>query len=106
MIGMKERQILVVIKEPGKPAVVDPLFDNTLEAFQSAVGGYIECVPLGHGLNAVLVCNEEGKLLDLPLNISLGWDDIVGSVVVCGVREDEFSSLKAQEIPLILKMLE
>ena len=39
---MKENQILVIIKEPGKDPVVEPLFDNTLEAFQEAVGGYIE----------------------------------------------------------------
>ena len=41
---MKEKQILVVIKEPGKPPRVEPLFENTLEAFQKAVGGYIETV--------------------------------------------------------------
>ena len=39
---MKENQILVIIKEPGKDPVVEPLFDNTLEAFQEAIGGYIE----------------------------------------------------------------
>ena len=39
---------------------------NTLEAFQEAVGGYIETV--GLDANAVLVCNEEGKLSGLPAN--------------------------------------
>lgn len=41
---MKEKQILVIRKEPGKLAEVEPLFENTLEAFQAAVGGYIETV--------------------------------------------------------------
>jgi hypothetical protein len=102
---MGERQIMVVIKEPGKPARVDPLFDNTLESFQKAVGGYIECVEFGYGMSAVLVCNEEGKLRGLPFNVRIGFDDIVGAVVVCGVRGDEFASLKASAIPKVLDCL-
>lgn len=102
---LKERQILVVVKEPGKPARVDPLFDNTLVAFQSAVGGYIECVPVGYALDVVLICNEEGKLLGLPFNVRLGFDDVVGTVVVCGVRGEEFASLKASRIPMVLDLL-
>ena len=102
--GMKERQIMVVIKEPGKGARVEPLFDNSLESFQNAVGGFIECVDLSP--DTVLICNEEGKLMDLPYNFTLGgWDSIVGTVVVCGVRGDEFSSLKSFRIPMILDML-
>lgn len=102
---MKENQIMVVIKEPGKAAYVDPLFDNTLEAFQNAVGGYIEVVSVGRGMNGVLICNEEGKLLDLPLNVSLGWDDLVGTVIAVGVRGEEFASLKAAEIPCFMNLL-
>ena len=103
--GLKERQIMVVIKEPGKAARVDPLFDNTLESFQKAVGGYIECVPVGYGSGLVLICNEEGKLRGLPFNVRMGFDDIVGSMVVCGVRGDEFASLRASQIPKILDLL-
>lgn len=43
--GMKENQILVVIKEPGKEARVEPLFENTLKAFQKAVGGGSRWLP-------------------------------------------------------------
>ena len=45
----KEKQILVIKKEPGKPAEIEPLFENTLEAFQEAVGGYIEAVTIDLG---------------------------------------------------------
>ena len=100
---MKERQIMVVIKEPGKLARVDPLFDNTLESFQSAVGGYIECVQLAP--DVVLICNEEGKLLGLPFNVHIRGDDIVGSVVVVGVRGAEFASLRSVWIPKLLDLL-
>ena len=36
---MREKQILVIRKEPGKSAEVEPLFENTLEAFQAAANG-------------------------------------------------------------------
>ena len=81
---------MVVIKEPGKCATVEPLFQNTLKEFQRVVGGFIEVVPLVSDI--VMICNEEGKLIGLPFNVLIGSDCIVGSVVVCGVRGDEFVS--------------
>ena len=53
---MKEKQILVIRKEPGKSAEVEPLFENTLEAFQAAVGGHIEAVTVTQDL--CILCNE------------------------------------------------
>lgn len=64
---------------------------NTLEAFQRAVGGYIETVELD--INAVLVCNEEGKLTGLPLNRQVGSDIIAGTFLIVGAEGDEFCSL-------------
>lgn len=101
--GMKENQILVVIKEPGKVPVVEPLFDNTLKAFQKAVGGYIETVTITPEI--VIICNEEGKLRGLPYNVTIGREDFVGTIVVAGVKEDEFSSVRAAAIPLIRSLL-
>lgn len=43
---MHENQILVLTKQPGKLAELEPLFDNKLEAFQEFVGGYIETFTL------------------------------------------------------------
>ena len=55
--------------------------DNTLEAMQKFVGGLIECITLSDTGSAVtLVCNDEGKLLGLPLNRPL-WD---GADVLAG----------------------
>lgn len=55
--------------------------DNTLEAMQKFVGGLIECIALSDTGSAVtLVCNDEGKLLGLPLNRPL-WD---GADVLAG----------------------
>ena len=90
---MKEKQILVVIKEPGKEAYIDPLFDNTLEAFQKAVGGYIEACTFAS--DAAIICNEEGRLVGLPHNATILGTDFVGTVIAVGVKGDEFCSLRA-----------
>jgi len=64
---------------------------NTLEAFQEAVGGYIETV--GLDANAVLVCNEEGKLSGLPANRQVGGDTIAGTFLIVGAEDGDFCSL-------------
>ena len=101
---MQEKKILVLIKEPGKLANLEPLFDNTLEAFQKAVGGYIEAVTIRDDL--VLICNEEGRLLGLDPNVVINGIEFVGPVIVAGVKGDEFSSIKSSLVPKIWKMLE
>lgn len=99
---MKESQILVVIKEPGQAPKVEPLFDNTLESFQKAVGGYIETVSFG---SIVIICNEEGRLLGLEPNVEVGSVDFVGTILAVGVKEDEFCSLSASVVPKVLQIL-
>ena len=104
MKGMKENQILVVIKEPGKAPVVDPLFDNDLKAFQKAVGGHIETVTLTS--DCVIICNEEGRLRGLPFNCSVCGVGFVGTILVVGAKGENFASIKAQHIPMVLKLVE
>lgn len=64
--------------------------DFSLEELQEIVGGYIEIVGLMD--NEIMVINEEGKLIDLPLNetathmyqeVDGFYDYIVGDVLVC-----------------------
>ena len=101
--GLKENQILVLIKEPGKPARVEPLFDNTLEAFQQAVGGYIETVTIA--TDAVIICNEEGRLLALPHNCRFCGIDLCGPILIAGYSGDEFTSLSAETTGLLMRGL-
>lgn len=101
---MKENQILVMIKRPGQEPEIEPLFDNTLEAFQEAVGGYIETYPVEPG--CICICNEEGKLLGLPYNVTIRGEDLVGTLVFCGTKGPEVSSLKAVHIPMLRDLLE
>lgn len=100
---MKERQILVMVKEPGQPPRVEPLFENTLEAFQTAVGGYIETVTLCEDL--VIICNEEGRLLDQPFNCEVAGVGFCGTILAVGQKGEDFASLKAKNIPFVRKLL-
>lgn len=100
---MKENQILVVIKCPGLEPRVEPLFDNTLEAFQTAVGGYIETVTIANDL--VLICNEEGRLLQLPQNRKICGIDFYGTIIAVGRKGEEFCSVRGSYIPFVLNML-
>ena len=59
-------KINVLLIEPGKyPKQIE--IEDTLEAMQETVGGYIEeYMPFDD--EVAIVCNEEGKMNGLPLN--------------------------------------
>ena len=89
------------ILKPGKPG--EPIeIENTLEALQAAVGGYIEVVTLGGGQAAVV--NEEGKINDLPFNRALyagGMDPVdylFGNVLIVGTDGEDFLDLTPAEL--------
>ena len=103
MKAAKEAQILVCIKEPGEDPRIEPLFDNTLEAFQKAVGGYIETVTIATDL--VLICNEEGRINESPYNVTICGCDFYGPVLAVGVADDEFASVKGTLVSTVLNLL-
>ena len=94
---MKERTIKVLMVEPGEhPKEV--VLDNNLDALQKAVSigyeeqGLIEIIGLEDGI--CLLCNEEGKLLQLEGNRRLGDDIITGVFYILGEDgEGELTSL-------------
>ena len=96
-------KILVVIKEPGQPPRVEPVFENTLENFQKTVGGYIETVTLASDL--IIVCDEEGRLKDKPHNCRVLNVDFVGTILAVGSDGEDFASLKASNVPFVMKLL-
>lgn len=94
---------IVVVEPKKKPMVQD--IDAGLESMQKIVGGPIEAVyPFDEPV--ALICNEEGKLLNLPLNRALRddkgsvYDIISGTFFVCAVPPDSdyFTGLTDQEI--------
>ena len=96
-------QIRVLKVEPGRPPE-EITMPNTLKAFQAAVGGYIEVLDLGG--DAVLVCNEEGKLMGLPANRQVCGDAIAGTFLVAGSADGEFCSLSDEDAAYYAKEFE
>ena len=95
-----ENVLRAVYVEPNRPAYETEI-ENTLKALQRAVGGYIEAVSISDGIS--LVCNEEGKLDNLPGNRRIGNDIIAGAFVIVGNGEEDFRSLTDEETNRYLK---
>lgn len=83
-------RIKVLIKKPGQNAYLS-YEENSLEALQKLVGGFIECVTLTKDL--CIVCNEEGRILELEPNCTVYGVDFVGTIIFAGVDGDEFASI-------------
>lgn len=73
------------------------------KSLQKMVGGLIQAVyPFEDAV--ALICNDEGKLLGLPINRPLYdedgemYDILVGTFLVVGLTEDDFGSLPEEMI--------
>ena len=98
----------VVKVEPGKKAQLVKI-ENSLKGMQTVVGGLIQVIsPFDD--DVALVCNEEGKMLCLPLNRTLQetGDIIGGTFFICGAPADAeyFDSLTKEQIVKYYKMFE
>lgn len=84
-----------IIKRPDEQFGHVTNISVTLKNLQNTVGGMIEVVPLTD--NAVIICNEEGKLRGLQPNFLMGFpplqDCVVGDVIVIGLAGEEFVDL-------------
>ena len=94
----------VVIVEPKKKPTVQNI-DDGFEAMQKIVGGTIQAIyPFEEPI--ALICNDEGKLLNLPLNRALRdsdgrvYDIVAGTFFLCGATasSDRFDSLTEEQV--------
>ena len=69
---------------------------NTLEALQSQVGGYIECIRFDD--ENVIICNEEGKLMGLARNITIDGETFVGTILIAGTDGEEFADYTGEPL--------
>ena len=99
----------VVIVEPEKKPVVQNI-DDTLTSMQQIVGGTIQAVyPFEEPV--ALICNDEGKLLNLPLNRALRdsngaiYDVVAGTFFLCAapVDSDHFEGLTDEQAQTCLE---
>lgn len=70
----------VLMVEPGKSPYAAEI-ESGLKSLQAAVGGDIQAV-YPYEDPVALICNEEGKLMGLPLNRAL-FDDEATSMILC-----------------------
>lgn len=91
--------LLIKPNEFPQPIQIEP----GLKSMQQAVGGYIEAVyPFEDPV--AIICNEEGKMMGLPLNRALRDDDgdiydvLAGDVLIVGLTEDDFGSLTPEQM--------
>ena len=82
----------ILLVEPGRRPVLKEI-DGSLKSMQQAVGGTIQAIyPFDEPV--ALICNDEGKLLGLPLNRALRdkegriYDVVAGTFFLCGVPSD------------------
>ena len=94
----------VIVVEPRKKLIVQDI-GSDLESMQKIVGGTIDAVyPFDEPV--ALICNEEGKLLNLPLNRALRddegnvYDIISGTFFLCAAPpdSDRFAGLTDQQV--------
>lgn len=90
------KKLRIVLKKVGEKSV-EAFVEDTLEAKQKLVGGLIEVVPLD---DVLIVCNEEGKIDNLPPNVLFDYDYIAGDCFVIGddYKTANFKSLTDEEV--------
>lgn len=111
---MSEKDMIrAVYVTPGKaPEVIE--FEHTLEEMQRLVGGGLIQQICPFKDDAVLICNDEGKLLGMPLNRALYdkqgrmYDIIAGNFFICRApaNSDTYASLTEEQIKKYMKQFQ
>lgn len=99
-------KIRVLTKKVGKAPSIE-IIDDTLEAKQKIVDGLIEVVPFYNVKDTLIICNEEGKILNMKPNLDIGYDYIAGDCFFVGddYKNGDFKSLTREQISDIQEML-
>ena len=99
----------VLVVEPERRPEVREINDS-LKEMQGIVGGLIQPIYLDDSV--ALVCNDEGRLMNLPANRGLRnkdgqmYDIVFGTFFLCGAPadSDHFTSLTPEQIEQYRKM--
>ena len=99
---------VLVIEPERRPKVRD--IDGSLKSMQEIVGGLIQLIYLDDSV--ALICNDEGKLMNLPANRGLRdkdrqiYDIVFGTFFLCGTPadSDHFTSLTPEQIEQYQKL--
>lgn len=95
--------IRILYKQPGRH-IRTLMVKDSLQSFQNLVGGRIEVIGLFR--DVVMICNEEGKIRDLPKNFAYGFDTICGPVVFASTSGEDLNSLTREQMEKIRDIVE
>lgn len=94
--------IKVIILKPGRTPKITEIEDDLL-TYQQIVDGYIEAVHIGNEITALV--NEDGKMLGMSPNFSIGYTTLVGPAVIVRDRGDVcYESLTDKQIDEALQI--
>lgn len=104
----QENKVRAILLKPGrKPQLIR--LANTLDAFQAAVGGYIEVLHVFDD-NTRIIVDEEGKLKEKPINCVIsndwgGFDVLVGDLLIINTNDADFCSLTDEQARKYMDLL-
>lgn len=102
---MDNSTMKVVMVEPNKPAYITEI-GKDLKSLQATVGGLIEPIGYLHDPDAIMVGNEEAKLIGLDALSAYGGKRcnrrflegiVAGPFFICGVKGEDFCSLSDEK---------
>lgn len=90
----------ILVKIDNKPVVVE--FEDSLDALQHFVGGYIEMIQLTDDEDVDVVINEEGKINGLKVNKYITHngrliDVLMGDIVIVGADNETGETISVPE---------
>ncbi len=96
-------ELRILLKKVGQAPSIE-VIKNTLEEKQKIVDGLIEVVPYK---DVLIICNEDGKILNQKPNILFDYDYIAGDCFFVGddYENGDFKSLNQEQITDILYIL-
>lgn len=78
-----------LFKAPKDDKFREIVVPNKLDVLQQLVGGHIEAVTIA--TDAVIICNEEGRIKGLEHNCNFCGLDLVGPVLIVGTDGEDFA---------------
>ena len=100
----------ILAVQPGKVPEKKEL-DGTLKSMQNFVGGTVQATyPFEDAV--AIICNDAGKLNGMAYNRSLRNEDgevidiLCGPFFVCGLGDEDFVSLTAEQLEIYYKIFE
>lgn len=95
-------QIKIVVVVPGVDAEIR-IVDDKVETYQEIIGGHFQVIN-APGIDGAMICvNEDGHRLNLPPNLIINGEMIVGPIFFFSTKGTEFVSLTDDQIQQILR---